>query len=79
MCRLKSYLAGFVLAEIGCAVRVKRKYLLWKWSVLPCMLASPVIVGAGIGRGGRGASKIIDRGSGRFFRGVLCPPGSWWL
>jgi hypothetical protein len=26
-CRLKSYLAGFVLAEIGCAVRVNvRRY-----------------------------------------------------
>jgi hypothetical protein len=36
----------------------------------PWLLASPVIVGAGMG---------IDCGSGRFFRGVLCPLGSRWL
>jgi hypothetical protein len=60
-CRLKSYLAGFVLAEIGCAVRVtERRYRLWKWSVPPWSLASPVIVGAGIGCGGRVVCRIRE-------------------
>jgi hypothetical protein len=33
---LKSYVAGFVLVENGCVVRVsERRYLWWNWSVLP--------------------------------------------
>jgi hypothetical protein len=49
-----------VLAEIGCEVRInERRYGLWKWSVLPWLLASPGIVGAGIGSGGRGGGERV--------------------
>jgi hypothetical protein len=53
-CRLKSYLAGFVLAEIGCKERInERRYRLWKWSVHPWWLASLGFVVAKVGCGGR--------------------------